>query len=395
MSRNYFLAVVAVCVVLSRVVTLSAQTGYALTELGSVVQPVAINNSGQIAGSCNQAAFLYSGGTWENLGTLGGADNSHTYAAGINDEGQVVGGSLTSTGVINPFLYAGGTMTALPNLPAPYVCDGGANRINGSGEIVGDYFDSSGTQRLPLYERHDAGPRHFSRRNQRRCRGDQQQRSGSGLRDRDRLLPRGRDQLHPRLPLQQRDDGGPRHAARPYNYGSQADAINNNGQVVGFSYGTAGAKRAFLYSNGTMEDLGMFGTPYAINDSGQVVGTTLTSAGAEIGFLYSNGTTLTFNSLVAFSGWSEEGAGTINDEGWMAGGGFVNGHYEGFLLTPVTGTPEPPTLAPALTALLCATAFAWRRRRAAECTLRSAQQRAPGARRQEPDLCFIAAPALA
>ena len=169
MSRNYGLTMATLFVLLSFTRTLSAQS-YALTELGSAVNPVAVNDAGQIAGWNNQGEFLYSGGTWQNLGTLGGPDNSHTSAEAINDEGQVVGASLTSTGAIHPFLYAGGTMRDLGTLPAPYDAANCATGINSSGEVVGYSFISGGKHHpcLPLQRQYDAGPRHVSRRRQQR-----------------------------------------------------------------------------------------------------------------------------------------------------------------------------------------------------------------------------------
>ncbi len=48
-----------------------------------------------------------------DLGTLGGSDS---YAYGINDSGQIVGGSYTSSGDYHAFLYANGAMADLGTL---------------------------------------------------------------------------------------------------------------------------------------------------------------------------------------------------------------------------------------------------------------------------------------
>ena len=67
-------------------------------------------------------------------------------------------------------------------------------------------------------------------------------------------------------------------------FGSNAYDINDNGQVVGNAF-TASASQAFLYSNGTMTDLGTLGgsnsNAFGINDDGQVVGDSDIASGAE------------------------------------------------------------------------------------------------------------------
>ncbi len=95
---------------------------------------------------------------------------------------------------------------------------------------------------------------------------------------------------------------------------SEADAINDLGQVVGYSEIIPGKydQHAFLYSNSTMTDL---------------------------------------NSLIApVSGWILQEATGINNAGQITGNGVYNGQAEAFLLTPgdsasvVGATPEPTTL---------------------------------------------------
>src|SRR5215207_8726364 len=70
---------------------------------------------------------------------------------------------------------------------------------------------------------------------------------------------------------------------------SQALAINDSGQVVGWAITTAGSVHAFLYANGAMKDIGAF-TARGINDAGQVVGYKGGSRGAPSqAFMYANG----------------------------------------------------------------------------------------------------------
>ena len=52
--------------------------------------------------------------TVTDLGTLGG---NYSAAKGINSSGQVVGNSLNASGFYRAFLYSGGSMTDLGTLP--------------------------------------------------------------------------------------------------------------------------------------------------------------------------------------------------------------------------------------------------------------------------------------
>ena len=76
---------------------------------------------------------------------------------------------------------------------------------------------------------------------------------------------------------------------------SEGLAVNDSGQVVGFSDTATGAAHAFLYSNGRMLGLNDFipsdsgftlvSVMAGINDGGQITGFGTTSAGATHAFL--------------------------------------------------------------------------------------------------------------
>jgi probable HAF family extracellular repeat protein len=91
---------------------------------------------------------------------------------------------------------------------------------------------------------------------------------------------------------------------------SVAEAMNISGQVVGYSYLSGGqVYHAFLYSAGTMTDLGvisstfatgpLFSQAFGINASGQAVGWSQSSAspGDQLAFLYSNGAMTNLGTL--------------------------------------------------------------------------------------------------
>jgi len=110
---------------------------------------------------------------------------------------------------------------------------------------------------------------------------------------------------------------------------SVAYAINNEGQVVGYSYTAAFQPHAFLWQNGTMTDLGTLvgGTQSVaddINNEGQVVGYSETAAGEQHAFLWQNGSMTDLGTL----GGSSSSARGINDQGQVVGvsSTATNGH---------------------------------------------------------------------
>jgi probable HAF family extracellular repeat protein len=192
----------------------------------------------------DEFAFSYVNGKMTNLGTLGGDDS---FASGINDAGQIVGGAYASTTgfVLDAFLYQNGKMTALPSLGYLQYPNSYAYAINKNGVIVGYSTDPSATQRACIWQ-------------------------NGTVTNIDTL-----------------DSGG-----------SAAGAINSAGVVVGtvndsFDPIDDPVNDAFVYENGIMTDLNTlipantgWVLEYAngINDSGEIAGWGLLN-GVERGFL--------------------------------------------------------------------------------------------------------------
>src|SRR5512136_1531284 len=69
---------------------------------------------------------------------------------------------------------------------------------------------------------------------------------------------------------------------------SEANGINDSGQIVGAGITSSGEMRAYLWKNGVVTDLGSLGGPvtyaYTINHVGQIVGKSLTPQGLTHAF---------------------------------------------------------------------------------------------------------------
>ena len=75
--------------------------------------------------------------------------------------------------------------------------------------------------------------------------------------------------------------------------------INNTGQVVGYGP-SGGAVKGFVYSNGTLTDLGSSLIPVAISSTGEIAGTSEVSA-SHLAFIYSNGKPASLGTLGSYS----------------------------------------------------------------------------------------------
>jgi probable HAF family extracellular repeat protein len=115
-------------------------------DLGSLggggTYPVAINASGQVAGTSRTAtgethAFFWSNGVLTDLGT--GPGSTLSLAVGLTDDGRVVAYGGTPTGGV--FTWKAGVRTDVDTGDLPYPR---ALGIGGTGTVIGDYSTPSG-----------------------------------------------------------------------------------------------------------------------------------------------------------------------------------------------------------------------------------------------------------
>lgn len=112
---------------------------------------------------------------------------------------------------------------------------------------------------------------------------------------------------------------------------SSAVAINDLGQVTGWSYTGSGETHAFVWQDGVMTDLGTLGGSYrqavAINELGQVVGRSSTVAGETHAFVWQDGVMTDLGTL----GGDYSGALAANDLGQVVGeSNTLAGEYHAF-----------------------------------------------------------------
>ena len=348
MQTKFSLCVVSILSTLC----LSANPSYNVTvlPLGPFSLPAigeALSGNGMVAGQVNGQGFLWNGGPLVYVPTLGGSESP---AFGINSSGVVTGWSLTSSPTEQAYSYSGGTTTSLAPLVGGLDSQGSA--INNSGVIVGsmnyapnnsEAFELSGTT-VTYLGFLPGGINSVANAI-----------SPSGL-----ITGWADDSSGNEVFIYSTANGlvsigslgGP---------GGAGTAINDAGQVAGYSYVNGGtAQHAFLYSGGAMHDLGTFGgtnsAAFGINAAGWVVGEADTNAGTDA-FIYMNGVMYDLNSLLVNApGIDLTDAVAINDNGQI----LANGPNGAYLLT---ATPEPSSLWLAFAGLLPVLASVKRSRR--------------------------------
>jgi probable HAF family extracellular repeat protein len=336
---------------LSAAAPLRADVRYAITDLGTLggrnSTPTAINNLGQVVGYSATTtdavppthAFLFSGGTMTDLGTLGGTTSR---AYDINDGGQIVGTAVGDDTPEHAFIYRDGSMHDLdaPNRSRSSYASG----INNSGQIVGAYDTGQYIDGINYFVQNA-----FTVTN-----GVMSNLGTFGSISSQATTINNSGQIAGTLVNPDTDElqGFVRNSDGTSTVFDQTSIysvshINDLGQVVGEK-----SSIPFLWDNGSMTYLATLGGPdnssasaNSINNAGQVVGqSTIDGSLYSHAFLYTSADgTIDLNSLIdPSSGWTLTFATDINDAGLIVGQGTnPAGQRHAFLLTP---TPEPASL---------------------------------------------------
>ena len=325
---------------------------YTITDLGTLPtgtysEASAINSFGQVVGTSSirtgsgmvSHAFLWTrNGGMQDLGTLPGDDGTFSsWGTGINDLGQVVGGSWQDVRSNNVFLW---TRTAgMQNLEGAPTMGTYPASINNFGQVastVGVFTGHSAPQASTWTRSGDWQTL------------DQNQWLASWAYGINSLG----DVVGYAYSIQSS------HAVLwtngtiwdlgtfPGGTTSVAYGINASGQIVGSSNGQnfPANSHAFLkHKHGSMKDLGTLpggtdSTANAINFFGAVVGSSNSQSSPQVShaFLWTKTTGMwDLNDLIApGTGWVLQTATGINVGGQIVGGGTINGVTHGFLLTP-------------------------------------------------------------
>src|SRR5262245_60960996 len=245
-------------------------------------------------------AFVWTGGSLQDLGTLGGWNSGGLW---INDQGVVVGASSSDNTDGLPFITRDGQIRSLPSLisnPSGWQLALETHHVAGDGRIWGLGTYGSKAQ---IYEMNAE--------------------TNGMYRIRSRGVIETIDVV-------------------------KVFAFNEYGQAVGTTTFSAFDGPAFIWDEKGMTILGGLSQgatfPYAINNLGQVAGMSFTKTKQYEAFLWENGVMLNLNRLIPpDSGLvlTEAASNSINDAGQIVCTyrNITNGFYGICLLVPVTPLP--------------------------------------------------------
>jgi probable HAF family extracellular repeat protein len=328
-------------------VTLVGGTGSSASDINSWGDVV-----GSAAGGGASHGFSWIGGTYADLGTLGGTTSN---ANGINDARQIVGGSDNASGQFHAYLYGSSGMSDLGTL--------GGNRseafaINNAGVVVGDAVNADpATFGFGQAFSYSGGTMHAL--------GTLPGGLGSNAYAINKPGLIGGASFEgpftvPEYPFHAvLFSGGAVNKIGVSDIGDSAVyGLNDDGLAVGGLPSTelAHGSHAFLYDHGALTDLGVLdltapddSIAFDINNLGQIVGRAAVSIDPDHygyhGFLWTGSGLVDLNTLIdPKSGWVITDASGINDASQIAATacyGGVTGDCRAVRLDLVPAVPEP------------------------------------------------------
>lgn len=297
-----------------------------------VMSAQCLNEGGQVVGWSNDGpqyafendtAFVWS--PREHLRPLTGLPGAATTVAiALNDRGQAVGFSGEPFPLSKPVVWGRRGVQAL-GVPTGFL-GGMAYAINQRGEIAGALISQQGGSKAVVWE--NGQPVFLP------LAGASPQVQGwcYGMNNRGHIV--GMNDFKPALWVRG-------ELAPPETFGDtpgQANAINDRGQVVGFTYPGGGAPQAFVWDDGEMTSLTTdeaFTVALSINNRSQIVGVAgAGNAGGDAALWHRGQRILLADTLPPGSDWILLEADCINDRGQITGFGIHQGQTRAFLLTP-------------------------------------------------------------
>jgi probable HAF family extracellular repeat protein len=312
----------------------------------------AINDSGVLAGTCNNDAAIWRNGVVTDMGRIAGG--TYANATAINSLGVIVGDGDTGNGRPNPFISVNGTLLNVDPI------SGGNARAVGimeNGVIFGNLTKSlsgnTASWNVVMWTQDPGHPDRYRENILPHYPGGDSKFNGVyalasnkagqvvGWVTTSIIGQLGgfwnNDSTHTVAALSALPDGN--H--------SIAQGINDLGQAVGYSNTLQQYSRAVLWQNDaahTVVDLGTLpgdleSQATAINTAGQIIGTSSLSffSGTPRAFFYQNGTMYDLATLIdpVDGFWTIESAFAMNNSGQIIAGGTSGGVKTWILLTPV------------------------------------------------------------
>ncbi len=325
--------------------------------------PTGMNNAGQIVGFAGTGsggvhAVLYSGGVLQDLGAFGGVTS---YGNAINDAGAIAGTFVTAMGEHHGFMYRAGSFI---DIGAGTSGEG----INARGDIVGSRQDEDGTHGYIYSDGALRGMNNVRTGTQGIALdvNDAGQVAGMSSIDYTSVDP----SVHP---FWYRKGDTIDLGALGNNYITAAVAINNAGQIAGYSEGVDGG-HAFLLDGGRgMVDLGGFGEGslrvHDLNEHGTLVGTASTEELGLIPFMNVGDALVDLNTLIDPAlGWQLFSAYANNDLDQIVGWGCQGTACGLVRLDLASPVPEPDAAWLLAAGLLALAATHWHPRRSSLIT---------------------------